>query len=767
MLSGTCRSPSLVFGVVVVLQLATSAASAVPSPSTAVADMLGVYNWGADYSSYDGSTDRLNWAAAKVAQTGTRTIRVAMTAQDPYLVNPPQATNNDPNWLVNVAATPAYTALFGSDHFRVYLLTTYTPADSVSAWINGFDPSSPGYNLESTQIQNLSAYLHGAYPSKTFIILNWEGDNAMQGALGLNADPSVWDHFVNWLQSRADGVAKAKAAGATNVYFGVEFNLVVARGGEPCGGAPFGGPGNQSTVSNRCVIDYVAPRVRNVDYFSYSSWQTINIKVTQPGASLQQAINTALGGSLQLVRTGQIAFQGQSTVTPASFLLGEFGFARTDYGEYDAARYTEELVDAVQGPGAFGASYAIFWQILDNAPPPWNSWGLFRGSNGQITTVGTTFTELMNGETPNIPTNGPEISPGGILNADPGPEEGTRSIHPNTTVSILGLNFSPSGNVVSVIQGTQRYLLQAGSPNWFESPTQINARFPNITSQASVFVTTGGGIDSKAQFVTATSSPAPPPVLAVAVLPSSRSVQVGVPATAFVTVINTAAVPARGVGMSLGTGILATFAYRTTDPTTNAVTGPPNVAVDIPAGHSQSYVIAVTPTAALSPTDVRFVIAGTNTDLAPTLLGVNTLLLSASAAAVPDIVALAASGDPGIVDIPGPTGTGAFAVATVNVGNAGGLISVGADTSLGNTPRATLGVTTFVCQTNPTTGQCLAPPQSTVATQINPGETPTFAIFVQGSGPVSFDPANNRIFVRFTDAGGVIRGATSVAVRTQ
>jgi hypothetical protein len=45
--------------------------------------------------------------------------------------------------------------------------------------------------------------------------------------------------------------------------------------------------------------------------------------------------------------------------------------------------------------------------------------------------------------------------------------------------------------------------------------------------------------------------------------------------------------------------------------------------------------------------------------------------------------------------------------------------------------------------------------------------TMAFGVFVRASGPISFEPGAHRVFVRIKDAGGVTRGATSVAVMAQ
>jgi hypothetical protein len=210
------------------------------------------------------------------------------------------------------------------------------------------------------------------------------------------------------------------------------------------------------------------------------------------------------------------------------------------------------------------------------------------------------------------------------------------------------------------------------------------------------------------------------------------------------------------------TPVPANFVYQTTNPATNALTGAPNTAVNIAAGGSQSFVIALTPNAPVVPTQVAlgFDCAGVNA--APSNTGLNTLLYSASATPVPGVVALAATAqNDGILHITGTSGSNAFAVATVNVGASASI------SATANTGAVTLPLTITVCQTNPMTGQCISSIGPSVTTTINANATATVAIFATASGAVPFVPQTNRIFVEFSDANGVVRGSTSVAVETQ
>jgi hypothetical protein len=253
-------------------------------------------------------------------------------------------------------------------------------------------------------------------------------------------------------------------------------------------------------------------------------------------------------------------------------------------------------------------------------------------------------------------------------------------------------------------------------------------------------------------------------VLASAVLPASRSVVVGTTATAFATILNAGMADAVGCRIRPAAALPAEFFFQTTNPATNAPTGTRDASVGILAGGSQTFYFGITPQAAFDATPFALQFGCANSGDALTIAGVNDLLLAASDVPVPDVVALVATVlSDGIVHLPGALDSAAFSVATANVG-AAGPITIRVDTG-----GAALPVTISVCRTEPATGVCVQPEDPTpspFAVPMGAGTTATFAVFVTGSGVIAPDPAGARVFVRFADAGGVVRGATSVAVQT-
>jgi len=245
--------------------------------------------------------------------------------------------------------------------------------------------------------------------------------------------------------------------------------------------------------------------------------------------------------------------------------------------------------------------------------------------------------------------------------------------------------------------------------------------------------------------------------LVAAVLPTSRSAQVGDAVTAFATLINASSTRGQNCSIAPLAPLSSSFQFFATNSATNAIEGSANQFVTIPAGGAMSFLVRMEPQAVFSARDVRLRFGCENLGAATVVDGLNTLLLSASVASVPDVVALAATASEDGVMRASATGAGAFSVASVNLGTAGNL-RVSAESTNGSLP-----VSISVCPTN-SFGACSQPAAESVELTIASGATPTFAVFVQIGEITAFNPETTRVNVRFTDVNGQVRGATSVAI---
>jgi Chitobiase/beta-hexosaminidase C-terminal domain len=108
-------------------------------------------------------------------------------------------------------------------------------------------------------------------------------------------------------------------------------------------------------------------------------------------------------------------------------------------------------------------------------------------------------------------------------------------------------------------------------------------------------------------------------------------------------------------------------------------------------------------------------------------------------------------------------GSSAFAVASENESGSS-YPSVTVKTTTGSNP--TLPVQVTICQTNPSSGQCLAAPGPTVTVApFANGATPTFSVFVTATAAIPSSPSN-QIVVLFTNPSGTLLGSASVLVVT-
>jgi hypothetical protein len=104
-------------------------------------------------------------------------------------------------------------------------------------------------------------------------------------------------------------------------------------------------------------------------------------------------------------------------------------------------------------------------------------------------------------------------------------------------------------------------------------------------------------------------------------------------------------------------------------------------------------------------------------------------------------------------------GMKAFPVTVTNDG-AGEMLSVSADTG-----AAPLPLSLTVCSSDPKAGACSSPASKSASVSFAKQSTRSFSVLVRAADFIAQDPAA-RIFVRFTDARGALRGLVTAAVKT-
>jgi hypothetical protein len=281
--------------------------------------------------------------------------------------------------------------------------------------------------------------------------------------------------MVAWIDARAAGVSDARAQhpeAAGRIFSGFEFSLVRSRSdNQPC-----------DEDQHRCGVSYVAPRV-HVDYFSYSSWQSLGT----PTSGLAAQLSADLDLALNWIRTQQ------PDVSKARLVIGELGNERESLtgGECASAHHTGTALQAFLD---WGGAYAIFWQVLDNAP----GGGTFLGFGlydwrGHLKQPGRMLADAFQSQALSVPTAPSCPSLTALLQA------GTSSI------TVRG-SFSNANDAIALHQGSTRWTLTGGQVRAdgagvdFDLPADLSG----VTSQSPLVVSLvdSNDVESNGQLVT-------------------------------------------------------------------------------------------------------------------------------------------------------------------------------------------------------------------------------------------------------------------------
>jgi len=312
-------------------------AAALAKAQTPFADRLGVTH---DWGHYHFTTkDFLTEGADEIAATGSHVIKLWLSPDTRYAYAPnstwPAYTN-----MVDTVKVSYFANALKRPEFHTYILNAL-PADDTTAGEcpNWMTYTSTNYNSVHDAFKNLTVYLMQTYKGtgKTFILQNWESDNASQKFAIPLSTPANANALIGWLNARQDGITDGRAAAANtgvSVYGAAEVNYLGAR-----------------NPNDAWAIDRVVPWT-HMDLYSYSCYSYD----TEYSASTIQT-------NLSYIKT---MAPDSPTFGANNVYVGEFG---TPQNAADVQNeWTQYSLTYTQAKAAldWGALYVVYWQIFDN-----------------------------------------------------------------------------------------------------------------------------------------------------------------------------------------------------------------------------------------------------------------------------------------------------------------------------------------------------------------------------------------------------------------
>lgn len=294
--------------------------------------------------------------AQAVQELGSKVIKLWFTGTSPELY--PFASDwpsEQPQDLTGLAALPYYDEVFRMP-FSTYILETYEFwGDRQTVWTDGMTEQE--CQEVEDQFYALACYFYETFAGtgKTFILQNWEGDNALgeyavktaDGGLSAQGQTAL-DGMVDWINARQAGVDRARAEYPDSdvvVANAMEVNFIdVER--------------DMENYDNRVLaVDYVVPRT-HCDLYSLSCW----------GAK-ETGLESVVADKLRYYKekAPSSRLYGRENI-----MLGEFGSPEllhkrgAVYSEESSQAQMENVRLQLEYALEENVRYAVYWELYCN-----------------------------------------------------------------------------------------------------------------------------------------------------------------------------------------------------------------------------------------------------------------------------------------------------------------------------------------------------------------------------------------------------------------